>query len=67
VQEHLLVANVGDSKDVICRGGKAVTSSPTQLGFTDLLSSFTCLRIIIETSEISAYLILAQSQQLAAN
>jgi hypothetical protein len=65
VQEHLLVANVGDSRDVICRGGKAVTSSP-KLGLTDLLSSFTCLRIIIETSELSAYLILAQSQQLTA-
>jgi hypothetical protein len=52
VQEHLLVANVGDSKDVISRGGKAFTSSPTQLGLTDLLSSFTCLDIIIKTSEM---------------
>lgn len=66
MQEHLLIANVGDSKDVICKGGKALTSSP-KLGLTDLLSSFTCLHIIIETSEVSAYLILAQSQQLTGN
>jgi hypothetical protein len=52
VQEHLLVANVGDSKAVISRGGKVFTSSPTQLGLTDLLSSFTCLGIIIKTSEM---------------
>ncbi len=52
MQEHLPVANVGDSKAVISRGGKAFTSSPTQLGLTDLLSSFTCLGIIIKTSEM---------------
>jgi len=52
VQEHLRVANVGDSKAVIPRGGKAFTSSPTQLGLTDLLSSFTCLGIIIKTPEM---------------